>query len=149
MNSRHWHGLSETEVGGCEYDQNGKPRAGAGLNGASADANNALPKMAGLTDEQVEQILIDSYKNAEDDLRLKQLINEKVEAEGIMNALHEAIQRDRDLLADSVRKDIDKALSDLHKKLVKVGQENLAPLWIRLDKRVGLLGGEQYMKDRK
>ena len=48
---------SEAEVGRGEYDENGKPRAGAGLNGASADANNALPKMAGLTDGQVASMI--------------------------------------------------------------------------------------------
>ena len=64
----------------------------------------------GLTDEEVERMLIDSYENAEEDLRNRQLATERVEAARILAATRDAMERDPELLGDEVRAAMEQAL---------------------------------------
>ncbi len=64
----------------------------------------------GLTDEEVERMLIDSYENAEEDLRNRQLASERVEAARILAATRDAMERDPELLGDEVRAAMEQAL---------------------------------------
>jgi len=57
----------------------------------------------GLTDEQVEQMLIDSFEYAEEDLAKRNLVIERVEAERILAATRQAFATDTELLDDDVR----------------------------------------------
>ena len=57
----------------------------------------------GLSDEEVEQMLIDSFEHAEDDLARRNFAIEKVEAERILAATRGAFVTDRALLTDDVR----------------------------------------------
>jgi molecular chaperone HscA len=57
----------------------------------------------GLSDEEVEQMLIDSFEHAEDDLARRNLAIEKVEAERILAATRGAFVSDAALLDDDVR----------------------------------------------
>jgi molecular chaperone HscA len=64
----------------------------------------------GLTDEEVERMLIDSYENAEEDLRNRQLVSERVEAARILAATRDAMARDPELLDDEVRAAMEQAI---------------------------------------
>ncbi|HEX7840559.1 MAG TPA: Fe-S protein assembly chaperone HscA [Kofleriaceae bacterium] len=57
----------------------------------------------GLSDEEVEQMLLDSFEHAEDDLARRNLAVERVEAERILAATRQAFVTDAELLADDVR----------------------------------------------
>jgi molecular chaperone HscA len=57
----------------------------------------------GLSDEEVEQMLIDSFEHAEDDLARRNLAIERVEAERILAATRTAFVTDAALLDDDVR----------------------------------------------
>ena len=57
----------------------------------------------GLSDEEVEQMLIDSFDHAEDDLARRNLAIERVEAERILQATKAAFVTDAALLTDDVR----------------------------------------------
>jgi molecular chaperone HscA len=57
----------------------------------------------GLSDEEVEQMLIDSFEHAEDDLVRRNLAIERVEAERILAATRGAFASDAALLDDDVR----------------------------------------------
>ncbi|HSN28509.1 MAG TPA: Fe-S protein assembly chaperone HscA [Kofleriaceae bacterium] len=57
----------------------------------------------GLTDEEVERMLIESFEHAEDDLAARNLRIERVEAERILAATRQAFVTDAALLADDVR----------------------------------------------
>jgi molecular chaperone HscA len=63
----------------------------------------------GLTDEQIEQMLLDSYEFAEDDLKKRQLVEARVEAERILAALDVALKADGQLLSDEERAKIEAA----------------------------------------
>ena len=57
----------------------------------------------GLSDEEVEKMLIDSFEYAEEDLAKRNLVIERVEAERILAATRQAFATDGELLDDDVR----------------------------------------------
>jgi len=57
----------------------------------------------GLSDEEVEKMLIDSFEYAEEDLARRNLVIERVEAERILAATRQAFAIDAELLDDDVR----------------------------------------------
>src|SRR5262249_38690283 len=67
----------------------------------------------GLTDDQIEQMLLDSYEHAEDDLKSRVRIEASVEAERILDAIKVALATDGGLLAPDERAAIDGATAAL------------------------------------
>jgi molecular chaperone HscA len=67
----------------------------------------------GLSDEQIEQMLYDSYEYAEEDLKARLLAEARVEAERILAALKAALEADGRLLGDEERAGIDRAMAGL------------------------------------
>jgi len=67
----------------------------------------------GLSDEEVEQMLIDSFEHAEDDLARRNLAIERVEAERILAATRQAFVSDAALLDGDVRAAGEAAMRDL------------------------------------
>ncbi len=53
----------------------------------------------GLSDEEIERMLLDSIANADEDVRLRLLAENRVEAERLLLATHQALRDDGDLLS--------------------------------------------------
>ncbi len=70
----------------------------------------------GLTDEQIEKMLIDSFEFAEEDIRKRQLIEARNEAETVMRAAEKALaEHAQGLIDDQERTGIRRALDDLRR----------------------------------
>jgi molecular chaperone HscA len=67
----------------------------------------------GLTDEEVERMLIESFEHAEDDLEKRNLLTERVEAERILQATRHAFATDTELLTADVRAAGESAMTTL------------------------------------
>jgi molecular chaperone DnaK (HSP70) len=68
----------------------------------------------GLTDEQIEKMLLDSFEFAEEDVLKRQLIEARIEAETVIRAAQKALQEHaQELIEDDERKAIKAALDDL------------------------------------
>jgi molecular chaperone HscA len=67
----------------------------------------------GLTDEEVERMLLDSFEHAEDDLARRNLTVERVEADRILAATRQAFATDAALLTDEVRAAGERAMTEL------------------------------------
>jgi molecular chaperone HscA len=65
----------------------------------------------GLTDEQVEKMLLDSFAHAEDDVKARLLAEQRVEAEGIVAAARAAMGDAPELLEAGEREEIERAMS--------------------------------------
>jgi len=78
----------------------------------------------GLSDEEVERMLIESFEHAEDDLAKRNLVVERVEAERILAATRAAFVSDAALLTDDVRAAGEAAMAHLEK--VAAGSDHLA-----------------------
>jgi molecular chaperone DnaK len=69
----------------------------------------------GLTDEQIEKMLIDSFEFAEQDIRKRQLIEARNEAATVIRAAEKALaEKAHGLIDDQERAGIRRALDDLH-----------------------------------
>ena len=78
----------------------------------------------GLTDEEVERMLVESFEHAEDDFVLRNLRIEQVEAERILAATRAAMVTDAHLLDDDVRVATDAAIAELER--ARAGSDHLA-----------------------
>jgi len=78
----------------------------------------------GLTDEEIERMLLDSFEHAEEDLAQRNLRVERVEAERILQATRGALDEDPDLWDDETRAATVRALDDLER--AKAGDDHLA-----------------------
>jgi molecular chaperone HscA len=67
----------------------------------------------GLSDEEVERMLLESFEHAEDDLARRNLAIERVEAERILAATRQAFETDAELLDDDVRAAGEQAMAHL------------------------------------
>jgi molecular chaperone HscA len=78
----------------------------------------------GLTDEEVERMLVESFEHAEDDLARRNLVVERVEAERILAATRQAFATDPELLDDEVRAAGEQAMTVLEQAMA--GSDYLA-----------------------
>jgi len=79
----------------------------------------------GLTDEDVEKMLIESYEHAEEDLKLRQLTERIVEAEQVLSATRKALVKDGDLLDEDERAELDGALAALEAAIASRDSEGI------------------------
>ncbi len=72
----------------------------------------------GLTDEEVERMLLDAYEHGEEDVKVRRLREEQVDAQRILSSLEQAMERDAELLSDEEeRADIEGAIRRLKRAL--------------------------------
>jgi molecular chaperone HscA len=67
----------------------------------------------GLGDDQIAQMLKDSFATAESDMRARALVEARVDADRMVMAIESALQADADLLSDGERHAIDQATQQL------------------------------------
>ena len=67
----------------------------------------------GLTDEEVERMLVDSFEHADEDKRLRLLLTERIEADRILAATRVAMIADAALLDDEVKLAMEGAMREL------------------------------------
>jgi molecular chaperone HscA len=73
----------------------------------------------GLTDEQVEEMLIDALDHGEDDFEARRLADARVEASRIALATEKALAADADLLSPEEKQSIARALAELRESIEK------------------------------
>ena len=78
----------------------------------------------GLTDNEIESMLRESIEHAEDDVAARKLLEQRVEADRVLEALAVALVQDRDLLSEDERQRIEKAAANLQAR--RDGTDHLA-----------------------
>jgi molecular chaperone HscA len=89
--------------------------------GTGKEATIQVKPSYGLTDEQVERMLLDSFTHAESDIRRRSLAVERVEAERILWAMRSAMEATPDLLTEEDRQAISAALVTV--ELARTGED--------------------------
>ncbi|MFT3775547.1 MAG: Fe-S protein assembly chaperone HscA [Minicystis sp.] len=84
----------------------------------------------GLTDEEVENMLLAALDHGEEDLEKRRLIEARVEAEQVLTATRKALAADADLLSAEERARIDQALAELEAAILG---ERLAAITMRTE----------------
>jgi len=67
----------------------------------------------GLSDEEIEGMLLDAYEHGEDDVKKRMLREQQVDASRVLHAIAQALEVDASLLVDGEREKIEKAMSRL------------------------------------
>jgi molecular chaperone HscA len=94
-------------------DENGLLTVSARDEGTGREHSVEVTPSYGLTDEDVERMLLDSFEHAESDLRARQLTERVVEAEQVIGSTRKALASDGDLLDEDERAELDGALRAL------------------------------------
>lgn len=68
----------------------------------------------GLSDTEIAGMLKDSMQNAKEDIELRMLTEQRVEAARVLESLHSALVKDGDLLSQEERVLVDRAMADLN-----------------------------------
>jgi len=114
-------GLARLEVT-FVVDADGILRVTAREETSGLEAAVSVKPSYGLTDDEVERMLLDSFAHAEDDVRVRQLTEQRVEADRILQAARAAIVASPELLTDDDRARIDEATRAL--ELAKAGRDH-------------------------
>lgn len=101
-------GMARLEVAFL-VDENGILSVSAQETTSGKEAHVQVKPSYGLSDEQIEQMLLDSFENAETDVRTRLLVEQRVEADRILAALDAALAADGKLLSPEERTAIDAA----------------------------------------
>ncbi len=67
----------------------------------------------GLSDTEIAGMLKDSMQNAKEDIELRMLTEQRVEAARVLESLHSALAKDGELLSQEERALVDRAMADL------------------------------------
>jgi molecular chaperone HscA len=92
----------------------------------------------GLSEEEIEDMLIDALEHGEEDLEARRLADVRVEAQRVLLATEKSLGQDADLLSEDERRRIDEAIS-LLKRVLGIGGEasqNPSLVQTRLDELV-------------
>jgi len=116
-------GMARAEIAFL-VDADGILRVTAKEQTSGKEASIEVTPSYGLTDEEVERMLLDSFEHAEDDLARRNLLVERVEAQRILDATRHAIATDDGLLDDDVRAATEAAMAHLER--VAAGTDHLA-----------------------
>ena len=100
---------------------------------SGVEASIVVKPSYGLGDDEIARMLQDSFTSAEDDMKLRALREEQVEAERILLATESALAQDLDLLSSAERVEIDLRIAQLRQsaqgsdhQLIKVAIDALA-----------------------
>ena len=94
-------------------DADGLLKVSATELGTGIEASVDIKPSYGLSDEQIAQMLQDSFATAQEDIQARALVEAKVDGERMVNATLSAIAADGDLLSEESRAQIEAAIGKL------------------------------------
>ena len=107
-----------------EVDADGLLSVSAREQTTGIEASVVVKPSYGLTDAEIAQMLQDSFAHAADDAESRALAEARVEADRIVAATESALAADPDLLDESERLPIDRALADV--RALRDGEDRVA-----------------------
>jgi len=94
-------------------DADGLLNVAAREQGSGVEAQIDVKPSYGLSDQQIAQMLQDSFSTAQSDMRARALVEARVDADRLLLAIRSALQADADLLEPGERTAIDAAMATL------------------------------------
>jgi molecular chaperone HscA len=116
-------GLARVEIR-FEVDADGLTRVSARELVTGKETAVEVKPTYGLTDDEVERMLLDSFEHAEQDVARRSLLGERVEAEQMLAMTRAALERDADLCDGETRTAIEGAIVEL--EAVVTGEDHRA-----------------------
>jgi molecular chaperone HscA len=125
-------GLARLEVSFL-IDENGLLSVSARELTSGKEAHITVKPSYGLSDEQIEKMLLDSFEYAEVDIKQRLLLEQRVEAERILAALKTGLAADGHLLSDDARALIEAARDALSAAKLGTDHRRIAECIAALD----------------
>jgi len=100
-----------------QVDADGLLQVTAREQSTGVEQSIAVKPSHGLTDEEVERMLLDSLENADQDVQRRLLAEARVEAERLLSSTEKAVAEDPDLLSPEARDAIERAQAALRAAL--------------------------------
>ena len=94
-------------------DADGLLSVSAKEQGSGVEAQIQVKPSYGLSDDQIAQMLQDSFATAEQDMRARALVEARVDADRMWLATQSALQADGDLLSEAERAEIERHMAEL------------------------------------
>ncbi|MBX5481936.1 MAG: Fe-S protein assembly chaperone HscA [Myxococcaceae bacterium] len=117
-------GVARVEVR-FQVDANGILSVSAKEQSTGVEQSITVTPSHGLTDEQIEQMLLDSIEHAEDDIQLRQLREQQVEAERVLADLDRSLAEHGALLSPEERARVEEVASTT-RELARTTSDHLA-----------------------
>ncbi len=105
-------GLARLEVR-FEVDADGLLHVSAKEQRTGIEQEVEVKPSYGLTDEEIERMLLDAYEHGEDDVKARMLREQQVDASRVLHAIAQALEVDSALLAEGEREKIEGAMKRL------------------------------------
>ncbi len=102
-------GLARLEVR-FEVDADGLLHVSAKEQRTGIEQQVEVKPSYGLSDEEIERMLLDAYEHGEDDVKARMLREQQVDASRVLHAIQQALTVDAALLVDGEREKIDAAM---------------------------------------
>lgn len=115
-------------------DENGLLQVTAKELTSGKEAHIQVEPSYGLTETQVENMLLESYEHAEEDIAYRSLAEQKVEAKSIVFILRKALQEDAFLLSPPELTYIEQAIEKLNKALLETNSKDIETKLHELEK---------------
>ncbi len=125
-------GLARVEIR-FEVDADGLTRVSAHELVTGVAASVEVKPSYGLTDEEVERMLLDSFEHAEEDLARRNLLIERVEAKRLLQATRAALAGDGHLCDESSRAAIEAAMAIVEQAVTGEDHESIRRAAMALD----------------
>jgi molecular chaperone HscA len=123
-------GMARLEVE-LHVDENGLLKVSARETTTGVSQQVEVQPSHGLTDDDVERMLIEALDYGEQDLERRRLVEARVEAERVLLATEKGLASDADLLNDQERAGIDRAMHSLRDAIAKAA--TASPVTAALD----------------
>jgi molecular chaperone HscA len=108
-------GMARVEVR-FEVDANGILSVSAKEQETGVEQKITVKPSHGLTDEEIEQMLLDSIEYAEEDIQKRQLREQQIDAERVLADLRRQLQENGKLLDDAERAQVEAVAAELEEK---------------------------------
>jgi len=132
-----------------QVDADGLLSVSARESTTGVEAAIAVKPSYGLTDEQITQMLRDSFDHAKDDVHARALREQQVEGERLLEATQSALREDADLLSKAERAEVDAELEGLRKTLSCTDHRTIRSAIERLNRATDAFAGRRMDRSIK
>jgi len=132
-----------------QVDADGLLSVSARESTTGVEAAIAVKPSYGLTDEQITQMLKDSFDHAKDDVHARALREQQVEGERLLDATQSALREDADLLSAAERAELEAEIEGLRKTLSCTDHRTIKLAVERLNRATDAFAGRRMDRSVK
>lgn len=139
-------GVPQVEVT-FDIDANGILNVSAKDKATGKEQSIVIKASSGLSDEEVNNMIQDAEKHAEDDLKLKELVNARNQAENLIHSSEKTIKDLDDKVTDDEKGEIESKITSLREALAGEDKDDIEAKTAALGEVAGKLAERLYQQE--